>query len=261
MILGDIVAAKQKRLAVQKQGKPIDLLLAQIENEDVKPNFFKTALTKPGLSIIAEVKKASPSKGLICKDFNPIGIAERYEKHGADAISVLTEQDFFLGSSEYLKEIRDVVRIPILRKDFIIDIWQVYESRLIGTHAILLIASILTEKQLIEFREAAKKLGMCALVETHNEEEMSKTIDSGAEIIGINNRDLKTFDVSLNITERLMGRIPSRKVVVSESGIKSGSDAEYLHKMGVDAILVGESLMRAGSVQAKLDELKKGSTG
>jgi len=257
MILDDIVAAKQKRLDIQKQEKPMDLLMAQTENEAIKPDFFKSALTDPGLSVIAEIKKASPSRGLICKDFVPTVIAKRYEKHGADAISVLTEQDFFLGSNKYLTAISDVVSIPVLRKDFIIDIWQVYESRLIGAHAILLIAAILTQKQLTLYREAAKTLGMCALVEAHNEQELKKALNSGAEIIGINNRNLKTFQVSLDTIERLVNKIPSGKVIVSESGIENGEDARYLRQLDVDAVLIGESLMRAENVQEKLEEIKK----
>ncbi len=258
MILDDIVAVKRQKLALQMQNKPLDSLMAQIDNDDTKKQLFKSALETPGLSVIAEVKKASPSKGVICEDFRPKDISERYEKYGADAISVLTEENFFLGSNEYLQQVKDTVEIPVLRKDFIIDIWQVYESKVLGADAILLIAAILTDKQLAEFREAAQKLGLCALVETHNEQEMKKALGSGAKIIGINNRDLKTFEVSLKTTENLIRLIPPGKVIVSESGINTADDARFLRKMGADAVLVGESLMRAGNVKDKLKELKSG---
>ena len=256
MILDDIVAVKRRKLAQQKITLSIDEMAAQIQNADAD-NRFLTALKSPGLSVIAEVKKASPSKGVICEDFHPERIAQAYEKCGADAVSVLTEEDFFHGSNDYLSAVANTVCIPVLRKDFMIDIWQVYEARYIGAQAILLIAAILSERQLREYREAAQMLGMYALVETHDINEMQKALDSGAEIIGINNRNLKTFDVSLETTERLIKYVPSGKTVVSESGIMCGADARFVTALGADAVLVGESLMCTGNIEEKMKELKQ----
>ena len=262
MILDDIVAAKQKRISQSINKLQLSELIAEVEKTgSIVPGQFRTALDSEGLSVIAEVKKASPSKGLISKDFDPVSIAKRYEEYGADAISVLTEEDFFLGSNDYLTRIRESVSTPLLRKDFIIDIWQVYESRLIGANAVLLIVSILSDKQLKEYRQIANELGMCTLVETHNEQEMKRAIDSGAQIIGINNRDLKTFEVSLETTQRLIKMIPSGITVVSESGVMNANDAKYLRELGVDAVLVGESLMKADSIQNQLSAIKGSRDG
>ena len=261
MILKLIVAAKKARLRVQKRKMPLRKMMGSIARDGVHVHGrFLEALKKPGLSVIAEVKKASPSKGVICEDFEPAEIARSYEKHGADAISVLTEMDFFLGSNAYLNSVSDNVHIPVLRKDFIFDIWQVYESRLIGADAILLIASILNVHQLKRFRKTANALGMDALVEVHNESEMKKAIHSGAKIIGINNRNLKTFEVQLSVTEELMKMIPEGVAAVSESGIMSGSDARRAVLTGADAVLVGESLMRSNDIAKSLGELKAAGT-
>ncbi len=258
MILKLIVAAKKAGLRVQKRKMPMRQLMALIARDGVQVHGrFLDALKKPGLSVIAEVKKASPSRGVICEDFEPETIAKRYEKYGADAVSVLTETVFFLGSNEYLHTVSDSVHVPVLRKDFIFDIWQVYESRLIGADAILLIASILNVHQLKRFRKTANALGMDALVEVHNAGEMKKAIASGAKIIGINNRNLKTFDVSLSVTEDLIKMIPEGVAAVSESGIMSGSDAQKVMQMGADAVLVGESLMRSDNIEKSLKELKQ----
>ncbi len=258
MILKLIVTAKKAVLRVQKKKMPMRQLMALIARDGVQTHGrFLDALKKPGLSVIAEVKKASPSRGVICEDFEPATIAKRYEKYGADAVSVLTETAFFLGSNDYLQTVSDRVHIPVLRKDFIFDIWQVYESRLIGADAILLIASILNVYQLKRFRKSANALGMDALVEVHNAGEMRKAIASGAKIIGINNRNLKTFDVSLSVTEDLIKMIPEGVAAVSESGIMSGDDAKRVVAAGADAVLVGESLMRADDIEKALAELKQ----
>lgn len=257
MILDEIVAVKRVRLREAKRNMPVRKLMGLIAREGAYTHGrFLDAMQKPGLSVIAEVKKASPSRGIICEDFHPVEIALQYEKYGADAVSVLTEPDYFAGSNEYLTSVSDSVHIPVLRKDFIIDIWQVYESCCIGAQAVLLISSILSERQLRKFRESANALGMCALVEVHNEDEMKKAIDSGARVIGINNRDLKTFDVSLGVTERLIKLVPQGIVTVSESGIMNGDDAKRVAQMGVDAVLVGESLMRSKNIEKSLNELK-----
>ena len=257
MILDDIVAVKQKKLSDLMQKMPLDALQKKIEDRPANPKDFHHALKKPGISVIAEVKKASPSKGVIKSDFDPETIARQYNEYGADAVSVLTEEDFFLGCNEYLKTVKAVTHIPVLRKDFIIDIWQVYESRMIGADAILLIVGILTDKQLRTYRETAQSLGMHALVEVHNEEELARALDSGTEIVGINNRNLKTFDVSLETTEKLASKISPGKTIVSESGIKNAEDIRYLKQLGVDAVLVGETLMRAGSIKDQLDQFKQ----
>ena len=258
MILDDIVAKKRIRLQQAKQSLPFDELAnTAADMPVVQKDRFKDALKSPGLSVIAEVKKASPSKGIISSDFKPVETAMQYETCGASAVSVLTEEDFFLGSSEYLKDIKRVVTIPLLRKDFIIDVWQVYESKLIGADAILLIAAILSDSQLREYRQTAQMLGMCALVETHDEKQMQSAIDSGAEIIGINNRNLKTFEVSLETSQKLIKMIPSGKTIVSESGIMTAEDARFVHSLGADAVLVGESLMKSQDIGQQLAAIKK----
>ena len=209
MILEDIVAKKRIRLQQAMCSLPFDELAQTVADmPDTQQGRFEAALKTPGLSVISEIKKASPSKGIISSDFKPVEIARQYEACGANAISVLTEEDFFLGSSEYLTAVKKAVSLPLIRKDFIIDVWQVYESKLLGADAILLIAAILSDNELAGFRETAKMLGMCALIETHDEQEMKRAIDSGAETIGINNRNLKTFEVSLETTEKLIKLIP-----------------------------------------------------
>ena len=262
MILDDIVAAKRKRLAALKEQMTTSQMMERIE-ADAKVSFgrFAAALQMPGLSVIAEVKKASPSKGVIAQDFDPGRIAAQYERGGADAVSVLTERDFFLGSTFHLAQVHEAVSIPALRKDFIIDEIQICEARLFGAEAVLLIAAILSDKQLTQFREFAQSLGMDALVESHDEDEMKRAISSGAQLIGINNRDLKTFDVSLATTERLIKMIPADKIVVSESGILSAEDARLVSQMGADAVLVGESLMRADDPAALLRKIKSAGAG
>jgi len=257
MILDKIVAAKWLRLEKQKQHMPIEALMERVRAMPQRESsVFENALKRDGLSIIAEVKKASPSKGVISEDFHPVEIAREYESCGADAVSVLTEEDFFMGSGEYLTEIGKAVALPLLRKDFLFDIWQVYESRLLGAHAILLIAGILSAEQMRTFQDAASRLGMDALVEAHDEGELEKALNAGVKIVGINNRDLKTFDVSLKTTERLLGMVPSGVITVSESGIFTADDAQFVYDLGADAVLVGESLMRAGDVKAQLSALK-----
>lgn len=257
MILNTIVDKKKIRLEAAKKAVSIEEMQTLINKSDGgHGSSFKAAQNREGISIIAEVKKASPSKGLICKDFNPVKIAQEYEQSGADAISVLTEEDFFQGSGEYLAQVKKTVKIPVLRKDFIFDIWQIYESALMGADAILLIAAILSTDELKTFRRQANQLNMDALVEVHNDKELKSAIDSGADIIGINNRDLYTFNVSIKTTGNLLSRIPKGITVVSESGIEKRSDMVYLEKLGVDAVLIGESLMRAKSVARKMWELR-----
>jgi indole-3-glycerol phosphate synthase len=216
---------------------------------------FEKALSKTGLNFICEVKKASPSKGIISKDFKYREIALDYEQAGAAAISVLTEPDFFLGKNEYLTEIKKEVSIPVLRKDFIIDEYQIYEAKIIGADAILLICAILDFEVLKKFISIAQNLGLSCLVEIHNEKEAETALKAGAKIIGVNNRDLTTFQVDVNNSVRLRNLIPKDKIFVSESGIKTKEDIALLRENKVNAVLIGEELMRNANVKEKLKEL------
>ncbi len=255
MILDKIVTEKRKRVELLKE----QFTTAHFEKlalEAAERASFYEALKKPGLSIIGEVKKASPSKGLIKPDFDYINIAKDYSKC-VDAISVLTEEDFFLGSPKYLQEISETITTPLLRKDFIIDPIQIYEAKVIGASAILLIAGLLDKETVKRFREIAKSLGLDALVETHNMEELEIALGADADIVGINNRDLKTFEVSLENTMKIAREIPKGKIIVSESGIDTIDDIKYLKMVGIDAILVGESFMRTGDICQKAADFKK----
>ena len=216
---------------------------------------FARALSGDTRRIIGEIKRSSPSKGLIRANFSPVIIARDYANHGASAISVLTEEHFFQGSLTYLEEIKAAVAVPLLRKDFIIDRYQVTEARSYGADAILLIAALLDRSLLRELREAAAALSLDTLVEVHNEEELKCALEAGAEIIGINNRDLKTFEVSLATTERLAPRVPAGTLTICESGIDGAEQIRQVERWGIHTFLVGESLMRAPSPGEKLQEL------
>jgi len=234
--------------------------LAGMAANAAQPASFAAALRKPkSLGLIAEIKQASPSKGIIAPDFRPVEQALAYAQAEVQAISVLTEEDFFLGSDEHLQAIHAAVPQPILRKDFTIDPYQIYEARLLGASAILLIVAILSDSQLREFISLAQSLGLDVLVEVHTLEELMRAIDCGAQIIGINNRDLKTFHVDLGVTERLAGIIPNDRTVISESGIVTARDMARVYRAGAHAVLVGETLMRAGgspeSVAATIRQL------
>jgi indole-3-glycerol phosphate synthase len=251
VILDDI--AKHKRIEVDQRKRSAVVLQPNGTTRD-----FAASLRRPDGElphIIAEVKKASPSKGVIRADFDPVAIARRYEEAGASAISVLTEEKFFQGSLAYLTACRDAITIPVLRKDFIIDEYQITEARAAGADAVLLIAALLDTDTLRAFREQAESIGMSALVEVHDENELESALSSDAMIIGINNRNLQTFQVSLETTYRLVKGIPSDKTIVSESGIATNDDLQRLADAGVHAALVGESLMRAGDPGQKLMEL------
>lgn len=253
-ILTKIVAKKQERLALAKEILPLEKLREQCVKNRHAGRFY-AALAKPGVNIIAEIKKASPSKGLICKDFDPIAIAKDYQEGGAAAISVLTEEDFFQGSLEILKSVRKVVDLPLLRKDFIIEPYQVYEASLSGADAFLLIAALLETEQMIELAELGQELGLDALVEIHTEQELEKVLNSKLTIIGVNNRNLKTFTVDLATSLQLATLMPKEAIWVSESGINTSTDIEKLQKVGYKAFLVGEQLMRASQPKAALIEL------
>lgn len=217
---------------------------------------FADALAAEGMSFICECKKASPSKGLIAPDFPYVDIARDYERAGAAAISCLTETDFFLGRLSYLQEITREVSIPVLRKDFTIDPYMIYEARLAGASAVLLICAILDDRELSEYREIAESLGMDALVETHDEREVRRALASGAKIIGVNNRNLRDFTVDIHNSTRLRSRIPDSVLFVSESGIRTPEDVRALYENHTDAVLIGESLMRAKDKGAELDHLR-----
>ncbi|MDD5338342.1 MAG: indole-3-glycerol phosphate synthase TrpC [Dehalococcoidales bacterium] len=252
-ILDKIVGDKREALKLAKQQMPLSVLQERISQR--KLHSFAGALNGNGVKLIAEVKKASPSKGLLCPDFKPVELAQTYEKHGVAAISVLTEEKNFLGSLEYLAEIREKVNVPLLRKDFIFDAYQVYESAAYGADAILLITAILETEVLEELLGIANNLKLDCLVEVHNEEELFKAMLAGAEIIGINNRNLETFKVDTNTTRRLRMLIPAENIVVSESGISTADDMKKMKECKVNAVLVGEALVTAKDIPAKMKEL------
>ncbi len=219
---------------------------------------FKQAVSGEGIHFICEVKKASPSKGLIAEDFPYLDIAKEYEQAGAAAISVLTEPEYFLGRDEYLQEIARRVSIPVLRKDFTVDVYQIYEAKLLGASAVLLICALLDDTELKEFLEIAHSIGLSALVEAHDEAEVKRALAAGAEIIGVNNRDLKSFTVDIENSVRLRKLVPENIVFVSESGIKTAKDIDVLRKNGTNAVLIGEMLMRSSDKKQVLKELAGG---
>lgn len=270
MILDEIVEAKAEELTERKQTVPLTALQELIRVQFFEEPDFTAALKGDGVRLIAEIKKASPSRGVICPNFDPIELARTFAQSGAAAISVLTEELHFGGSLEHLSAIRQEMErlgvsgvefdqkeriIPVLRKDFIFDPYQVYESRAYGAAALLLIVAILSDSQLAELLALSHELGMKCLVEAHNEAEIERAVMSGAQIIGINNRDLKTFTIDLETTRRLRPLIPQDRIVVSESGIKDQGDVQKLQQWGVDAMLVGEALVAAGDVAEKVREL------
>lgn len=255
MILDDIVAAKRLDLLMEEKAVPLPLLIRKAEAAPAVRD-FRAALAAPGLSVIAEVKRASPSKGVIAEAFDPVGTARQYEDGGAAAISVLTERHWFMGSNRYLTQVRDEVLLPVLRKDFIISDRQVIGARAIGADAILLIAAILDDKLMKQLFTLAGEFGLQCLFEAHDETEVRRAVDCGAEIIGINNRNLKTMQVELSTFGVLRPFIPSGVLAVAESGIHSSDDARRMRDAGADAILVGESLMRSGDIAGSLAELR-----
>ncbi|NLW89062.1 MAG: indole-3-glycerol phosphate synthase TrpC [Clostridiaceae bacterium] len=253
-ILDRIVLKKHERVRARLEHRSLkDLEKAAHESPPVEKDFTQALLANT-LSIIAEVKRASPSKGLITEDYRPVDQAQAYARGGAAAVSVLTEQDFFLGSDRHLTDVRAAVPLPILRKDFIIDESQIYESRILGASAILLIAAILPDDILKRYIRIATGLGLSALLEVHTMDELLRAIDADAKLIGINNRDLNTFHVDLATTERLAPMIPAGRIVVSESGISSPSDVSRCYRSGVRAVLIGESLMRESSDPNRVEE-------
>ena len=258
-MLDEIVEKTKERLIESKKNKSLDEIKDEVQKLEITNDFpFKKALSNDGISIIAEVKRASPSKGLIADDFDYLTIAKEYEEAGASAISVLTEPYFFKGSNDYLKEISQCVNIPILRKDFVIDEYMIWEAKALGASAILLIVSILSIVELKKFLDLAHDLGLSAIVETHDGDEIRTALNVGAEIVGVNNRDLTDFTVNIENSINLRRCVSGDVVFISESGIKTPEDVRKLKENDVDAVLIGETLMKSEDKKSMISELKNG---
>ena len=262
-ILDKIIADKRQEVSYRQSQRSLDQLKEQVCSMRKCRNFYK-AVTKPnprGINVIAEVKKASPSAGIIREDFDPVAIAQTYEKCGADAISVLTDEKYFQGRLEYIEQIKQVVDLPILQKDFIVDIWQVYESRAAGADAILLIAEVLKAGELMDLMIAAAELTLTVLLEVHQADTLLMVRSligfpkKGYSVLGINNRNLKTLDVDLNTISRLAELVDNKNELVSASGIKTKADVEKLQSIGVRAVLVGQVLCESPNIEQKFGEL------
>lgn len=255
MILEKIAAASKKRAEAKKREIPPDVMKRRAQALPKGVFVFEAALKKPGLAVICEIKRASPSAGLIAEDFPYLEIAGEYERAGADAVSVLTEPEYFMGGTEYLREIRAQISVPVLRKDFIVDEYQLYETKTLGADAVLLICALLETAVLKRYLEICDTLGLSALAEAHDEAEVRSAIAAGARVIGVNNRNLKTFEVDIANCIRLRPMVPDSVVFVAESGIKKPEDIRLLRENGVNAVLVGEALMRSADKKAALREL------
>ena len=269
MILDTLAAAAKQRVAALEQQKSLAAVRQEAEalnqqalaagQPDAGRQFYRR-LARPGVNFICEVKKASPSKGVIAPDFPYVQIARAYEEAGAAAISCLTEPEYFLGRDRYLQEIARTVKLPVLRKDFMVGAYQIYQARLLGAAAVLLIVTLLSEAQLREYLQLAASLHLAALVEAHSEAEVDTALRAGAEIIGVNNRNLQDFTVDVQTSLRLRKLVPAGKLFVAESGIKTAADVAQLRQAGVNAVLIGETLMRSKDIAGKLQELA-GNTG
>lgn len=255
-ILDELAMHAKMRVVEARNREPLSVVRERAEARPFPDFAFEKALSGPDLAFICEVKKASPSKGLIAPEFPYVQIAKDYEAAGADAISVLTEPRWFLGSKEYLNEIADAVSVPCLRKDFTVDEYMIWSARARGASAVLLICAILDDARLRAFRELADELGLSALVEAHEEREVERALNAGARVVGVNNRDLRDFTVDTGNSARLRSLIPGDVLYVSESGVKTAEDVAQLRAMGADAVLIGETLMRAADKTAKLAELR-----
>ncbi len=259
MILDRILVTKQEEVAAASAQRPLADLAGRIGDLEDIPRGFARALrimvASGGTPIIAEVKKGSPSRGIICADFDPVAIAEQYQDAGATCLSVLTDQQYFYGHLRYLGLIREQVSLPLLCKDFIIDAYQLYQARLAGADAVLLIAAALDDEQLRDLAEEAKALRLDTLLEVHDADEMQRALELPVDLIGINNRDLRTFVTDLGISEALAALVPEEQLAIAESGITSRADIERLQRAGARAFLIGESLMREADIAAKLREL------
>ncbi len=255
-ILEEIAAYARERTAAAERKMPLADIRRRAEEMPRGDFSFEKALRKPGLSLICECKKASPSRGLIAPDFPYAQIAREYEAAGADCISVLTEPKWFLGRDEYLEEIASAVSVPCLRKDFTVNEYMIYEARLLGASAVLLIVSLLSEAQLREYLGLCRELGLSALTEAHSAEEIGTAVRAGASVIGVNNRNLRDFSVDTGNSAALRELVPPGVLFVSESGVTGAADTEKLREIGADAVLVGEALMRASDKKAKIRELR-----
>jgi len=254
-ILDKIVARKRDEIAQAKASSPAAEMAAQLKDVPPARDFFAALAADGPIKLIAEVKKASPSKGIIRADFDPVQIARAYERAGATCLSVLTDEHFFQGSLEYLRQIRSAVNLPLLRKDFILDTHQLLEARLAGADAVLLIAECLDDCNLRKLHQEALELGLTPLVEFYDEENLDRALAAGASLIGVNNRDLRTFEVDLGRTVRMRDKVPLDAVFVGESGIYTRDDVLRLQTAGVDAMLVGESLMREPDIESATKRL------
>ena len=243
-ILDEIVAKTKSKLEEKKQGLSLEELSSKIDFENLKETNFKKSLQNKAEAIIAEIKKASPSAGIISDNFDPVLKSKEYESFGASALSILTEEDYFLGNIQYLIDVKATTSLPILRKDFIVDEYQIYESKLIGADCILLIASILNDEELKNFSEIAERLKLDYIIEVHDEEELQRVKHFSNAIIGVNNRNLKTFDVDINNSVELKKIFEGENIFIAESGIKSKKDIEYLQQHNINVFLIGESLMK-----------------
>ncbi len=243
-ILDEIVAKTKSKLEEKKQGLSLEELISKIDFKNLKETNFKKSLQNKAEAIIAEIKKASPSAGIISDNFDPVLKSKEYESFGASALSILTEEDYFLGNIQYLMDVKAITSLPILRKDFIVDEYQIYESKLIGADCILLIASILNDEELKNFSEIAERLKLDYIIEVHDEEELQRVQHFSNAIIGVNNRNLKTFDVDINNSVELKKIFDGQNTFIAESGIKSKKDIEYLKQHNINVFLIGESLMK-----------------
>jgi len=256
MIISRIIEEKKKAIEQAKSTLSLDEITKKLEGAHQRHHRFTKEISKEHhINLIAEIKKASPSKGVLRKDFDPVKIACAYQMNGASALSILTEEKFFLGKLEYIKKVKEAVDLPILRKDFIIDPYQIYESAFYGAEAVLLIADILSEEELKGLYSLSRKVGLDTIVEVHNEEDLKKALLVDAKVIGINNRDLHSFNVDLGVTTRLIKAIPEGKIIVSESGIKSHEDVMFLKSIGTAAVLIGEAFMTTPDIGTKVREL------
>lgn len=266
MILDTLVEATKRRITAQKEVLPLKELRRQVEKslsggKDAgtrEPFLFEKALAANGIHFICEVKRASPSKGLIAPDFPYVQIAKDYEAAGADCLSVLTETDYFLGSDDYFREIRAQVALPMLRKDFTIDPYMLWQAKAMGADCVLLICAVLSEGEIREYLEICDSLGLSALVETHDEGEVEMAVRAGARVLGVNNRNLRTFEVDLTTSARLRRLVPGDILFVAESGIRTAQDIKVLRGARVNGVLVGETLMRSPDKKAALDALRAG---
>lgn len=257
MILDEIAEKTGHRVEEQKKSISLAEMKEKALSMEINEEFpFLSALKQDDIAFICEVKKASPSKGLIAEDFPYVQIAKEYEEAGAAAISVLTEPYYFQGSNKYLREITDNVRIPVLRKDFTVDEYMIYEAKVIGASAVLLICAILEQYELVHYLDVAHSLGLSAIVEAHDAAEVQMALDAGAGIIGVNNRDLKTFTVDINNSARYRSLVPESIVFISESGIKTAEDIQKLRENGTNAVLIGETFMRSPDKKGELAKLR-----